>query len=431
MDSGVPFAPSLATTSPMKFTHFMGTNLSVFHNSMQNHDTHLVAWASNHFSHGMPDMSSHFPSSVSSPYVNPSFGSGGMMPHYSPFSFGGSHIPQTTLTVGGWNLPSYGSTFPGASAQMGGHSTYYTPSTYPSFAMPVPTNDFPMAYLHMSSGISSEGSQFYSMGNPLHEVPSFGGNIYPHMSNPCHAAFSLQAASSVSMPLHPFMNQYGGGYYPYGHGHGVYHNPSWLAISQNQSFLEPWSQMPQPIVATSPVTACHTGIISPTFASHVRDWSSTSTSDVESSSPTSRSHVGDLLLTSASHARIMSPATASHVGGIHTIEKHRRVICNPKLLCRICEGDHLTCLCSADVVIQEVWSLLRDPSGSDSSLASQPCLVNTTVMPMHSSDDTPLPLEVDASLDLVVSHPIQPVINDHVNAIFGRHHSYIWSRYVS
>jgi hypothetical protein len=115
------------------------------------------------------------------------------------------------------------------------------------------------------------GSQFYSMGNPLQEVPSSGGNIYPHMSNPCHVVVSLQAASLVSMPLHPFMNQYGGGYYPVEQGHGVYQNPSWPAISQNQSFSKPWSQMPQPTTATSPVTASHTSIISPTSASHVGD----------------------------------------------------------------------------------------------------------------------------------------------------------------
>jgi hypothetical protein len=80
--------------------------------------------------------------------------------------------------------------------------------------MSIPTNTFPMADLCLSSGVSSGGSYFYSMGNPPHEVPSPGGNIYPHVSNPCHVAFSSQAASSVSMPLQPFMNQYGGGYCP-------------------------------------------------------------------------------------------------------------------------------------------------------------------------------------------------------------------------
>jgi hypothetical protein len=122
--------------------------------------------------------------------------------------------------VGGWNPPSSGPnpsfTFPGSSAQMGGPSTYYIPSIYPSSTMPVPTNTFLMEDLLLSSGVSSRGSQFYSMGNPLHGVPSSGGNIYPHLSNPCHVAFSSQAISSVMMPLQPFMNQFGGGYHPVG-----------------------------------------------------------------------------------------------------------------------------------------------------------------------------------------------------------------------
>jgi hypothetical protein len=215
MDSGAPLDPSFTNTPPppLTFTHFMGENPSTFYNGGQNYDTQSMPWVSNHFSHGMPDMSSHLPSSVSPPYANTSFGSGGMMPPYSPSSFGGIHILQTPLTVGGWNLPSYESTMREVSAQLGNHYTYYTLSTHPSFAISIPTNTFPMADLRLSSGVSSGGSYFYSMGNPPHEVPSSGGNIYPHMSNPCHVTFSLQAASSVLMPLQPFMNQYGGGYY--------------------------------------------------------------------------------------------------------------------------------------------------------------------------------------------------------------------------
>jgi hypothetical protein len=89
------------------------------------------------------------------------------MPPYSPFSFGGSHIPQPTLMVGGWNHRFYESnpsfTFLGESSQMGGHSTYCITSTHPSSTMLVPTNYFPMEDLHISSGVSSKGSQFYSM----------------------------------------------------------------------------------------------------------------------------------------------------------------------------------------------------------------------------------------------------------------------------
>jgi hypothetical protein len=185
---------------------------------MSNHDTQPIPWDSNHFSHGIPNMSSHLPSCVLSSYVNPSFGSGGMMPPYSPFSFGGSRIPQPTITIGIWNIPSYGSnpsfTFPGGSSQMGGHSNYYIPSIYPSLAMSIPMNDFPMVDLHISFGIPSKGSQLYSMENPLHEVPSSRGNIYPHMSNPCHVAFSLQMACLVTIPFILFMKQYGKGYFP-------------------------------------------------------------------------------------------------------------------------------------------------------------------------------------------------------------------------
>ena len=144
--------------------------------------------------------------------------------------------------------------------------------------MSVPTNTFPMDDLHLSSGVSSGASYFCSMGNPPHEVPSSGENIYPHMSNPCHVSFSSQVASLVSMPLHPCMNQYGGGYNPIEQGYGVYQNPSWTVISQNQSFLEPWYQILQPTAATNPVTASHTGIIPPKSASHVGDLSITSAS---------------------------------------------------------------------------------------------------------------------------------------------------------
>jgi hypothetical protein len=66
------------------------------------------------------------------------------------------------------------------------------------------------------------------------------------------------------------------------------------------------------------------------------------------------------------------------------IEKPRRVRCKPKFLCRIYKGDHLTRLCPAIAMVPEVWSLPRGPSSYESSLASQPSLVDTAVMPMQS-----------------------------------------------
>jgi hypothetical protein len=77
----------------MEFYHSMGMNTFVFLSCTTNHDTQPIPWAYNIFSLGMPNMSPHLSSSISSSYVNPSIGFGGMMPPYSPFSFGGSHIP--------------------------------------------------------------------------------------------------------------------------------------------------------------------------------------------------------------------------------------------------------------------------------------------------------------------------------------------------
>jgi hypothetical protein len=174
----------------MMSTHFTGMDPSASHYGMKNYNTQSMPWVSNHFSHCILDMSSHFPSSVSPPYVNTSFGSRGIMPPSYPSPFGRSHILQTPLTVEGLNLPSYESTMREVSAQLSNHYTCYTPSTYPSSAMSVPTNTFPMEDLHLPSSVSSRGNYFYSMGNPPHEVPSSGGNIYPYMSNPCHVTFS-------------------------------------------------------------------------------------------------------------------------------------------------------------------------------------------------------------------------------------------------
>jgi hypothetical protein len=106
----------------------------------------------------------------------------------------------------------------------------------------------------------------------------------------------------------------------------------------------------------------------------------------------------------------MSPATAIHAGGIHMIEKPRRVRRKPTFLCRLCKGDHLTCLFPTIVGVQEAWSFPRGPSGSESSLAPQPSLVDTVVMSMQSLADTPLPLGDDTYLDLVVSHLVQPAV---------------------
>jgi hypothetical protein len=123
--------------------------------------------------------------------------------------------------------------------------------------------------------------------------------------------------------------------------------------------------------------------------------------------------LGDSSSTSASHVEGLSLAIASHSGGIHTIGKPIHVRCKDKFFYRTCKGSHLTRLCPATARILLAWFSVEGPSGSESSLVSPhsiPSFIDTIVMPMKSSDDTPLPLGVDASIDLVVSHPAQPMV---------------------
>jgi hypothetical protein len=64
--------PSIGITHPMVFSHSMGTNPFVFLSGMSNHDTQPILWDS-----------------------NPSFGSGGMKPPYSPFLVWWDSYPST------------------------------------------------------------------------------------------------------------------------------------------------------------------------------------------------------------------------------------------------------------------------------------------------------------------------------------------------
>jgi hypothetical protein len=171
------------------------------------------------------------------------------------------------------------------------------------------------------------------------------------------------------IPLQTFMDL-GRGYYPARQGQGVDQDPSWPVISQNQSFLGPWSQMPQPIVIASPTVASHAGGTTVVSMSHTDITSSTPISHVRESSPTFVHHVGDEPPTSVDHAERMSLAIVSDAKGIPMIEKPRHIGCKPKFLCRLYKGGHLTRSCPTTVVVEELQSLFDNPSGSESSLVS-------------------------------------------------------------
>jgi hypothetical protein len=88
------------------------------------------------------------------------------------------------------------------------------------------------------------------------------------------------------------------------------------------------------------------------------------------------------------------------------IEKPRRIRHKPRFLCILFKGGHLTRLCPTLVVVEEMYSLSDNPSGSKSSLVSQHSispLIDTTVMSMQSSPDTTLVLRSEAYFDHVIN----------------------------
>jgi hypothetical protein len=199
-----------------------------------------IPMTSSPFSYGMLNFTSQFSSSIPTSNLNTSIGLGGMAPPHTPFSFGGAHIPQMTPTVGG--LPPFhpgsnpGPNAPGWSGQPGGQAVAYGPSFTPTSSTPILTNMFGMMNPPLSSGFTPGGGQFHTLGNPQPGATPAGGNFYnPHHNIP-----------TGMVPNQPFMNQFGGGSYNPGQGHGAYQNPGWAVIPQQQSFQGAWGQMSQP-----------------------------------------------------------------------------------------------------------------------------------------------------------------------------------------
>jgi hypothetical protein len=101
---------------------------------------------------------------------------------------------------------------------MGGVSTSYILSLYPSSTMHIPLNDFLIENPPPTSGMTLGGNVYPHMGNPSYRVPSSGGNVYPHMGNPYHTRFSSHAARSMMIPLQLFCESVGRGILSYQEG---------------------------------------------------------------------------------------------------------------------------------------------------------------------------------------------------------------------
>jgi hypothetical protein len=136
-------------------------------------------------------------------------------------------------------------------------------------------------------------------------------------------------------------------------------------------------------------------------------------SHIDITSPTSIHHVGDELPTYSSHVESMSPTIVNDGGGMHMMKNPRRVRCYPRFICRNYEGNHLTRLYPATIGQLKAWFSPRSPSNSKSFVVSPESVSSffeISVMSMQYLTDTPLTLGVDASPDLVVSHPSQPMV---------------------
>jgi hypothetical protein len=93
-----------------------------------------IPMASSPFSYGMPNFTSQFSNSIPVGVPNASVGLGSSTPPYTPFSFGGSQIPQMTPNMGGMPTFNIGSNPPtsGWNNQPGGQVwTKFCPTILP------------------------------------------------------------------------------------------------------------------------------------------------------------------------------------------------------------------------------------------------------------------------------------------------------------
>jgi len=124
-----------------------------------------IPMASSPFSYGIPNFTSQFSNSILDVGPNASIGLGGNTPPYTPFSFGGSQIPQMTPNMGGILAFNPGSNPPtsGWNNQPGGQASAQFPSYNPTSSVQTPTNTFGTTNMPLSSGFQPTGGQFHTL----------------------------------------------------------------------------------------------------------------------------------------------------------------------------------------------------------------------------------------------------------------------------
>jgi hypothetical protein len=139
------------------------------------YNVQTILMATSPFSYSMPSFTSQFSTAIPAVGHNASLGPRGTTPPYTPFSFGGSHVPQVNPNVGSVPFLNPGSnpSTTGWNNQAGGQVPPYIP--IPS--VPNLTNNFGITNPLQSSRFPPEGGQYYVLGTPQPRSNLVGGSF--------------------------------------------------------------------------------------------------------------------------------------------------------------------------------------------------------------------------------------------------------------
>jgi hypothetical protein len=132
--------PIITSSHPIVNTQPIATNPFGSLGHSPGYNVQSIPMASSPFSYGMPNFTSQFSNSIPTAGTNASIGLGGTTPPHTPFSFGGTHVPQMNPTIGGippFN-PGSNPVTSGWSNQPGGQAIAYGPSFTPTSSVSIP-----------------------------------------------------------------------------------------------------------------------------------------------------------------------------------------------------------------------------------------------------------------------------------------------------
>jgi hypothetical protein len=149
----VPKAPIITMDRPIVNVQYLALNRFGYLGHSLGYNVQSIPMASIPFSYGMLKFTSRFSNSIPATGLNDSIGIGGTTPPYTPFSFGGSQIPQKTPNMGGipaFNLRSNPPTS-GWNNQPGEQASSQVSSYNPTSSVLIMTNTFGMTNPPLSS----------------------------------------------------------------------------------------------------------------------------------------------------------------------------------------------------------------------------------------------------------------------------------------